>query len=183
MGKQIVFHMLEDDCKALLEFVQQRDPVVVTARDGASEEISPMQESCKSTRTMCLWNRSLLPALKREFISDAKYGPYYRVYDDLPVLELSVCQMTDWEGTPALIQGRVYAGSQDPRSDYKSWFDAIARWIRKRCARNRFSDGYVSPSVSEWQASGGILLPMFKPPVTAEWLKFFDAQRAARSMT
>ncbi len=183
MGRQIQLHMLPDDCKALLEFVQDRDPVVIAKWDSDVAAIEPASEPCKYTGAMCLWNRSIVSALKREFIPDSKYGPYYRVDYSLAVLEMSACQMTDWEGAPALIQGRVYAGSQDPRPEYKSWFDAIARWVRKRYFKNGGLDGYVSPSVREWQASGGILLPMFKPPVTAEWLKFFDAQRAARSVT
>ena len=41
MGRQTRFHMLTEDCKQFLEFVQQRDPVIVvdwSAQSGILEE-------------------------------------------------------------------------------------------------------------------------------------------------
>jgi len=178
MGRQIMFHALPEDCIELLSFIQERDPVVITERDSTTAEVKIVVAPCAATKTLCLWNQSFLPTLTRDYVPNADSGPYYRVNDGLPVLELSTCLLTEWEGSPALVQGRIWGAFKDPSSKYNSWYGAIVRWIRKTYVRNDSLHGYTAPSVGPWQSRGGILLPMFKPPVTAAWRKFVEDQRA-----
>jgi hypothetical protein len=38
--------------------------------------------------------------------------------------------------------------------------------------------GYVGPAAYEWFKSGGLLLPMFAPPVTEEWVRVLGNQHS-----
>jgi len=176
MGRQIQFHMLPSDCALFLEFLKERDPVTVTARDADSPKAEPITNPCDAKKPICLWNRSLLPSLTREYIANADGGPYYRVDDSLPVLEFSPPMLTEWEGLPAILQGRVWGAFKTDDQQYRAWFEAIVRWIRKTYMKTDSPDSYISPSVQEWRKSGGVLLPMFTPPVTDAWKKFVDQQ-------
>ena len=178
MGKQILFHMFPEDCKSLLEFARGRDRIVPVLRSTSVEEIQPVSNACEATEALSLWNRSLISHLTRKYIPDAENGPYFRVDSSLPVLELINSRRVDWNGTPALLQGRIWGAFERPSQAYLSWFDSIARWIRRSFAREESLKGYVSPSVNRWQIEGGILLPMFSPPDTPEWRKFIQEQRA-----
>jgi hypothetical protein len=40
--------------------------------------------------------------------------------------------------------------------------------------------GYVGPAASKWFASGGLILPMFVPPVTPEWTREMKQQHPAK---
>ncbi len=179
MGRQILFHMLPDDCAAFAAFLTKRDPVVFTFRDSNSPEIQTIADPCPESKTISLWNRSLLPGLKREYIEHADSGPYYRVDDSQPVLELSTSRLAEWEGLPGLLQGRIWGAfkATDPR--YAAWFNAIVRWIRKNYVKGEILGGYVAPAVQEWRRRGGLLLPMFIPPPTDEWRALFESQLAS----
>jgi hypothetical protein len=182
MGRQILFHMLPRDCEEFLAVLQQRDPIVITSFSSETSEIEDLSQSaCSSRETLCLWNQPLLPRLERTRIERANGKSYFRISESLPVLEMSTSHQCEWDGKPALTQGRVWGSFQDRTPGFESWYEAIARWIRKNYIRNPINglDGYVSPAVVEWHRCDGILLPMLVPPVTPEWRKLAAAQRFA----
>jgi len=88
MGRQVLFHMLEEDCGRLIESVRRRDPVVVVDKNGDSAFVAPTAAPCRPGQVLCLWNRRLLSALQRTYIPQSSDGPYFRVSDSLPVIEL-----------------------------------------------------------------------------------------------
>lgn len=178
MGRQIMFHMLPEDCRELASFLTRHDPVIFTPRDSDSPEITAVTDPCAERRAISIWNQSLSPELSREYIADAKPGPYYRVGKSQPVLEFSPSHLTDWEGTPALLQGRIWGAFKVADRRYAAWFDAITRWIRKNYTKNDSMEGYVAPAARAWHGSGGLLLPMFKPPANETWRAFFESQLA-----
>jgi hypothetical protein len=75
MGRQTQFYMLRDDGKAFLDYVQNRDPVVVIRRDSKSPEILEERSPWEKGGSFCLWNQSLLTALNRQFVPESKVGP------------------------------------------------------------------------------------------------------------
>jgi hypothetical protein len=178
MARQILFHMLSNDCKGLLGFLRQRDAVVVVERDSVSPDIIEVAEPCRGGPTVVLWNQSLLPSLEREYIARSNRGAYYRVSNLLPVLELFLPVVADWDGKPALTQGRVYGSFDVPNKGLDRWYDSIAQWIRINFTKNPvgLSSGYIGPAALTWYQGGGVLLPMLRPPVTPEWRSFVDAQ-------
>jgi len=173
-----MFHMLASDCERFLDFLQRRDPIFVVARDSDRADILRVVEPCAFEGALCLWNQSLLPRLRRDYIPESIHGPYYRISDSLPVLEFLSCRETRWNGCPALVQGRVWGSFDDPSERFRKWFEAIVRWIRRNYVRDPAGPlgGYVGPAALKWYKEGGILLPMFEPPVTNEWLSFVKAQ-------
>lgn len=179
MGRQIMFHMLPEDCSEFLAFLSGRDPVIFTARDSDSPDITAIPDPCAEWKAVSVWNQALSPELNREYIADAKAGPYYRVDDSQPVLEFSPSHLTDWEGTPALLQGRIWGAFKTADRRYAVWFDSITRWIRKNYTKNESLEGYVAPAAQAWHGRGGLLLPMFKPPATDTWRTFFETQMAS----
>lgn len=180
MGRQIHFYMLAEDQNAFLRVVQERDPVVIIARDSDSAEVQLADPDTGPDKTLCLWNRKLLPHLKRKWISD----PGYYTIDGLrtPTLEFTPSFAATWEGKPGLGQGRLF-GDFDPNlekpPDFGKWYEILVRWIRQNYQKSPASmGGYVGPAAYEFYKSGGYLLPNILPPRTKEWLTAIGKQHA-----
>jgi hypothetical protein len=174
--------MLPRDCEELLKFVRERDPVVITVRDAASPEVSIVEgNACSCDDTLILWNQCLIPHLKRELVRPSK--PYYTIKAELPLLEMLTCRECEWGGKPALMQGRIWGSFSTENKALEKWYRAITHWIRRTYRPNPvgFLKGYISPRVLEWHNKGGVLLPMFIPPDTAEWRSFAKAQSPMQS--
>lgn len=125
-------------------------------------------------RILAVWNRRLLPVLKRARDGRAKYYKYHLDVFRLPILELSTCLRTEWEAKPALIQGRLYGvfdGYLGKPPEFEKWFERLVRWVRKSYKRNpNGQGGYVGPAAYQFFANGAYLLPNFLPPKTDVWL-------------
>jgi hypothetical protein len=88
MGRQTDFYMMPEDWNAFLCFVQEQDSTVVVVRDSDSAQVEPVAErDIGPDKTLCLWNRKLLPHLERTWIPEPGY---YRI-DTLktPTLEFT----------------------------------------------------------------------------------------------
>lgn len=177
MGRQVQFHMLPDDLRMFLEFVQSRGPVTITLRSSDTAEVKPVENQVLESRVMALWNKTLLPNLERKLVARTG-GDYYRIDDSLPTLELSPSLLAKWKNKQALLQGRVYGFFDKPNDEYGKWYDTIARWIRSHFSKSpvKLLGGYVGPYALKWFQEGGVLLPMFEPPLTSEWISFVANQ-------
>ncbi len=188
MGRQIHFHMLLEDQNAFLHMVKENDPVVVFARDDPrTPDVQPIEDFADNRlEIFCLWNRRLLPTLKRKSVGKADGSYYMADVLRLPLLEFSNCLRTQWEGKPALIQGRLY-GIFDPDlnkpPEFEKWYERLVRWIRKNYKKNPSTilGGYVGPAAYEFYRDGGYLLPSFVPPRTDVWLAEIGKQHPANS--
>lgn len=171
MGRQIIFHMFPQDCEAFLAFVQDRDDVLLTPFTADTTSIHLLERRDCYGKWLCLWNRRLLPDLNRKLVREA--SPTHRVEDSLPVLQFEVPSPFEWSGKAAVCQGRLYADAYHDHSELRTWYEALARWIRKHSVRNPISwmGGYVGPEAYAWHNAGGLLLPFCAPPVNAEWME------------
>jgi len=181
MGRQIIFHMLAEDRAAFLNFVQERDSVVITDFTGTSADVVPVDlasDRITEREWLCLWNMKLLPTLSRDYIPESNVGPYYRIDSSLPILEFSVPSPNVWDGKPALTQGRLYAYAYQDHPALRTWYEALAQWLRKTFKKNpiHWMSGYVGPSAHRWFQNGGLLLPYLPPPVNPEWRERIHAQ-------
>lgn len=177
--------MLPEDCKTLVHFVQERDPIVVIRRDCKSSDIREEKSIWENGGAFVLWNQALLPSLQREYVPESKMGPYYTVSNSLPLLQLFVPLQSKWNGRPSLTQGRVYTGwSFEKGAGFKKWYNSIVYWIRKNYIRNpdRYIGGYAGPAAYKWFLEGGVLLPMLAPPTTPAWLAVIQSQDAVRKI-
>jgi len=186
MGRQTQFHMMAQDCKQFLTFIRERNPVIVIPWTSKTWEIEQVQHPCEQAGWYCLWNQVLLPSLACKYISESDQGPYYRVDSALPVIEFSYAPPVPelWNGRPALMQGRVWAGFEHENKSFESWYNTVVRWIRKNFVKNTIPSlgGYLGPAAYDWYRKGGVLLPSFKPPITSQWLSWIEAQDQHRAI-
>jgi len=176
MGRQIQLSMLPNDIGALLDEVRSDGEIEVILRDSDTATVQPLASDLCGTAI--LWDKKLLPILERKLVTSAA-SPYYRV-DEFrhPVLELTPSIMSEWCGRPALTQGRIYGQFEGKPVAFEKWFERVVRRIRKHWRKNPVAllHGYVGPAASDWFESGGLLLPMFVPPVTSEWIRVMNEQ-------
>ena len=182
MGRQIEFYLLPEDLQGLILFLKQHDPIVVTLRSSGSAEVKELVEPSEPDHVMTIWNRNLLSSLKRELVSYPG-RTYYRVDDSLPTLQLSPSRLLTWQGKQALTSGRIYGFQIDQGSDYERWFNSVSSWIKKHFKKSPVSAlrGYIGPSAMSWFEAGGVLLPMFEPPATPEWVELVGSQHSRSS--
>jgi hypothetical protein len=182
MGRQTQLHLLADDCREFLHFIQERDPVVVGEwHSSQSPEIADVNQPWDKPSTYCLWNQALLPSLQRN-----RTGRHFNVDSSLPVIQFSFTSPLPglWNARPAITQGRIWASFETENDDFARWFNAIVRWIRKNFIRDQLlglNMGFVGTAAYEWFKQGGLLLPSFHPPLTESWLAWADVQNQYRS--
>jgi hypothetical protein len=185
MGRQLHFHMLEEDVSEFFRVVEAGGQVTVVARDSNSAAVLPVgARDVDSGNTVCFWNRSFLPQLERKWIPDPGY---YRIDSlKLPVLEFMPSFKANWEGKPALGQGRLFGNFEPylgkPR-EFTEWYELLASWIRRRYRKSPVGlGGFVGPEAYEFYRNGGFLLPNIVPPRTEEWIAKIDNQHAVQEL-
>jgi hypothetical protein len=183
MGKQVQFHMLPEDMQMFLDFIQKQGDVVIAYKSLDSPEVLPIPNPVKEVETMVIWNRELLRSLERKLIQRPGGSDYYRVDDSLPTIDITPSRITKWKDTPALLQGRIYVFFDKPVPGYDEWYKTAAHWLKSNFIKSplKLLKGYVGPKAFDWYSDGGILLPMFEPPLTPEWLSFVANQHASDS--
>jgi hypothetical protein len=178
MGRQIPFHATASDCDSLLSFINDGNSVAVVAQDAPDAPIVQEPTPCRTGQVLILWRETLGTTLHRNRVRP-EIKPYYRVPSGIG-LELSPSVLTEWDGRPGLIQGRIYTGIADPKETLIDWFTQISRWIRRHWVRAASPGSYVGPDALQWHLQGGLLLPTFNPPVNVEWKTFFSRQSSNR---
>jgi len=182
MGRQTRFHMLPDDCRRFVQFLQERDPVIVTNWHSPT---TPEPEECvrpwETGGMYCLWNQAILPELRREAT-----GAYFNISFSAAVIELSYKSpvVEAWNGQPALLQGRIWTGCGVENKAFQNWYNAAVRWILKNFVRDQalgLDRDSVGPAAYEWFRNGGLLLPYFRPPLTDAWLGWTSVQNQHRN--
>jgi len=176
VGRQTQLHQLRQDAIEFLDFVKNKDTVVCIARDSETEAITGCDLD-SGEHLFCLWNQSILPSISRKYVTRAE-RPYYTIDSSLPVIEWSISYQGDWDGTPALTQGRIYCGFWSISEPLEKWYGALVRWVRKHYVRNpvEWQSGYVGPHAYEWHQHRGLLLPVYSPPITDEWKARLQSQ-------
>jgi hypothetical protein len=171
MGRQIQFHMRDEDCHRFFAAVLRSDPCVVTIRDAPSPSIEPLEQPCRAVTALVLWNQNLSRSVERQYVPESAIGPHYRFPYEASALEFSPTERTpDWDGRPAMCAGRIYAARyQDVR--LAKWFERIAGWLRRHFHAHRIARSvtYVGEGAWRWHKEGGLLLPMVRPLVTSTW--------------
>jgi hypothetical protein len=186
MGRQTRFHMLAEDCKRFIEFVRQRDPIIVVDWRSDADEIKDVKRPWERGEMYYLWNQAAFPSLRRKFVQVRPgYGSsYYGIDQYQPVIQFMYPSPVQepWNGRPALTKGRVWASFDDPPAEFGRWYDAVVRWIRRNFIRDKVLGDYVGPAAYQWFKEGGVLLPHTRPPLTSSWLSWVEAQDQHRAV-
>jgi hypothetical protein len=174
--------MLPEDCRNFVQFLRERDPVIVTKwHSSESAEIEDIHSPWERGEKYCLWNQSILHSLKRRAT-----GKYFNIDSSEPVIEFEypAPRLEPWNGRPALVQGRIWASFDTEMKDFERWYNAVVRWIRKNFIRDRavgLDSDSIGPATYDWFKQGGLLLPGFRPPVTEAWLGWASVQAQHRA--
>jgi hypothetical protein len=177
--------MLPADADALLTEIRKHAPVETVVRDEDSADVTSLASvSDKSDSILILWNKNLTPSLKRKWIAARTPGYYSVDYFTLPVLEFSLSLLTEWQGRPALTTGRIYGVFDSKPVEFEKWYEQVVRYIRKHWRKNPVSwlGGYVGPAAIEFFDSGGLLLPVYIPPVTNDWIRILGEQHPSATL-
>lgn len=180
MGRQIQLSMLPADAQELVFAIPDHGLVEVATQRGRSASVEPLAAVPNDPKgNLILWNKRFAVGLQRRFVPSSD-APYYTldVWTE-PILEFSTSLLTEWQGRPALTQGRIYGVFDDKPIEFEKWYERVVRFIRKRWRKNpaaRIGGGYVGPAASAWFESGGLLLPGFVPPVTNDWIRVLGEQ-------
>jgi hypothetical protein len=187
MGKQIGLHMRDDDCRKLISFIRERDPVIISDWVANRVQLDDIRDPCRRGGWYCCWNQSILtelvrqPAQRQESVMN-----HYSIDGSLPVIELSypTTEQKKWNGRNSQTQGRIWAPFHKDNKKFNLWVAAISRWVRKNFRKNPVPllSGYIGPEAFEWYLQGGLLLPMIRPPVTSQWVSWADAQDQHRKV-
>lgn len=183
MGRQIQFHAVDTDLRMFLDFVHERDPVIVTLRDSDSCEVLPVDNPSSESQVLTLWNQAITDSLARKRIVIPGRS-YYSFDSALPILELSPSRFCEWNGREALLVGRLYAAFEKSNRGYEKWYESLSRWIRGHFMKTSLPiSAYIGRGAFDWYKRGGVLLPMMIPPaVTRSWLSWVGAQDQHRAM-
>ena len=174
--------MLAQDRNEFAHLVSENDAAVMTLRDSDTSRVQPLGDlDIGDKKTLCLWNRRILPHLERRWIPDPGY---YRIDSlRLPVLEFNSSFKATWEGEPAIGQGRLFGDFDiylEKPPDFLKWYERLVRWIRKNYRKSPTNwGGYLAPAASKFFDDGGYLLPQMLPPITEEWLLEIGKQHSA----
>ena len=174
--------MFPEDCRRFVQFLQERDPVIVTQWYSLeSAEIEEVTEPWECGGHYCLWNRAILPELKRR-----AGEKHFSIDSSALVIEFSYeSRLAEpWNGQPALCQGRIWASFETYDKPFESWYNATVRWIRKNFIRDPevgHDRDFIGPAAYEWFKAGGLLLPGFRPPITDDWLAWVSVQNQHRA--
>jgi hypothetical protein len=182
MGRQIQLHLLENDVQTLIDHIAEKCDLIVLLRYSDENSLTPIDQAGLVRETMTLWNRQLLPTLTRRTIIRNDCAPWHFVDDNLPTLEFSPSPQITWNDRPALVQGRIYTGNVDDTVGFYRWYESITRWIRARFRKNPASFGYIGAQAWDWFQEGGVLLPMFAPPLNATWISEIAKQESWRAV-
>lgn len=169
MGRQTTFHILPEDAGEFLAFARAKASVVCTAWYSDRSEVSE-EYGAEGVEIYCLWNQELLPELRRSPIpGEAKNR--YGVDFGLPVVQFCSPAVTMWSGRPALRKGRVWADCGAEDEAFWRWYGSLVRWIRRNCEKSPVAwlGSYAGHAAANWHRGGGLFLPIYDPPVTAEW--------------
>ena len=180
MGRQTRFHMLPDDCRRFLHFLQERDPVIVTEwHSPISSEVQAVIQPWASGGMYCLWNQAILPDLKRRLQATTSISASRH-----PLLNSAIPLRNPNCGTASFRSCKEgYGPALAATTRHSNLYDAVVRWIRKNFVRdlalghNRDS---IGPAAYEWFKGGGLLLPNFRPPLTDAWLGWASVQNQHR---
>ena len=179
MGKQVRFFMLPPDEQAFLQFVFGDQMVVMLADSSPHPELQTMEYSPSyvpehmQLTTILFWKRVF--HISTDDIREVR-GKEYREELGAFIETAEVAYRVDTLNAPViefspsfirrdgrLVKGRIWAemyrieggATFHKGMDFESWYDRIARWLRRNLFRVEGLDGRFGRHALEWYQKGG----------------------------
>jgi len=185
MGRQITFHMLQEDKEEFFRFLASRHDVFAAVWTSDSPDVVRCESPARETGTLAMWEQHPGTRYQRTKIMRDDGSVVYGFDRQHSVLEFSPSALVTHEGSPALLQGRLYSFLKDMGVETASLFRAGSQWIKRSFASCPYKllGGYVGPAAMRWHRDGGVILPMFNPPATEAWEEFIKSQHQSQSVS
>lgn len=179
MGRQITFHMLQDDKEEFFRFLTSRHDVFAATWTSDSPEVIRCESPGCEMGTLVMWelHHPGVQRQRKKIVRDD--GTMVYEFDrQQSVLEFNPSALVTHAGSPALLQGRLYSFLKDMGDETASLFRDGSQWIRRsfESCPYKLLGGYVGPAAMRWHRDGGVILPMFNPPATQAWEEFIKSQ-------
>jgi hypothetical protein len=181
MGRQITFHMLQEDKEEFFRFLTPRHDVFATAWTSDSREVIRYGAPAHEKGALALWELRSETQRERKRILRDDDSVVYEFDRQNSVLEFSPSDLVTHEGSPALLQGRLYSFLNEMSVETAGLFKTARQWIKRSFEPCPFTllGGYIGPAAMRWHRDGGVILPMFNPPATQAWEDFIKSQHQA----
>ncbi len=140
MGRQVTFFMAREDEDAFLSFVRATANVAIVPSVSENNNFQPVEKlpepfSDDSWRQFWLWNRSITPSFRSDYVAEKGYYVINGLLSSL--VEFSRSYVKD----DTMYPGRIWAEFtiiDDERNDlaqkdrgFKNWYEDLAKWIRR----------------------------------------------------
>jgi hypothetical protein len=173
IGRQVSFYMFGEDENSFLSFlIEKKKAIPIRSITPKAEVVTlevplPSPNSDVDAWKVLIWNNNYpFPAGVFQLLPDRKWDEQsenyistgivkYRIDDEIaPVIEFSrSCQNRDG----VLVKGRLWVAVNVAREylsvaeheGFKTWCDAILRWVRRAGKRIEGQDGYFFPMAAE----------------------------------
>ena len=158
---QVNFFMLPEDEDQFVSFLAARsDTHILIGRSFSSPEPQPVRELPPASETshVTLLNAKIRPTPScRPSASGASGGAYMFELMRDPFIEFSRSSLCD----DLLLPGRIFAkigwlDSQEGNRQFKLWYSAIERWLKKRYQKYR-DHWWFGPEAEKWSLAGGLV--------------------------
>jgi hypothetical protein len=185
MGHQITFHMLQEDKDEFFRFLASKHTLFATARTFDSLEVIRCESPASEESALALWELPPEnPRSRKKIVRDDGSVVFeFDLHD--PLLEFSPSRLVTHEGSPALLQGRLYSFLSEMSVDTAGLFKTARQWIKRSFepCPYKLLGGYIGPEAMRWHRDGGVILPMFNPPATQAWEDFIKSQHRPQSVS
>jgi hypothetical protein len=185
MGRQIAFHMLQEDKEEFFRFLRSKHDVFAAVWTSENPELFRCESPSRETGTLAMWEVHPGTQRQRKKIVRDDGAVVYEFDREQSVLEFSPSALVTREGSPALLQGRLYSFLKDMGDETASLFRTGSQWTKRsfESCPYKLLGGYVGPAAMRWHRDGGVILPMFNPPPTQAWEEFIKSQHRPQSVS
>jgi hypothetical protein len=140
MGRQVTFFMAKEDEDRFLDFVRQTGNVAIVpaiSPDNNFQLVERLPEpfSVNVWRQFYIWNRSITPSYRTEYVPDKGYYIINGLLSSL--VEFSRSYVKDNTMFPGHLWAEFTIVDDDTNDlgqkdrDFRNWYEALAKWIRR----------------------------------------------------
>ena len=185
MGRQIVFHMLEEDRTEFFRFLSSRHSVVAASWTSSAPAVVLSESPAEEQVSLALWQPRSDVQRERKRVERENGSVAYDFDRRISVLEFDPSVVVMHGETRALLQGRLYSFLNEMDAETSTLFRTATQWIKRTFESSplKLLGGYVGPAAMRWYRDGGILLPMFNPPATPAWEEFITSQHRSQAVS
>jgi hypothetical protein len=166
------------EAPAFSDFLSSQHNIVAAKWTSDMPKVVLCEKLAGQHGSLAVWKRRPDFELTRKKVQRNDGSVVYEFDRQNSVLEFSPSVLVTHEGSPALLQGRLYSFLSEMSVETADLFKTAKQWIKRSFEPCPFKllSGYIGPAAMRWHRDGGVILPMFNPPATQAWEDFIKSQ-------